>query len=538
MKNIFTQMTKRMGFLMTILFVLNSAQAQVRIDWQQCYGSFSHDYGHNIIQTSGGFLIFGSVHSDPNSGMYHCGSNISYRANWLFEIDNELNVIGQSCYELSPHVSFHKALSSKYYITGLLRNNQMIFNTDIRQIDAEGNTLWQKNLGTPLGALCSSSQALGLATNDGGVIAAANYETQGGDITHSWGECDCWLVKLDSMGNKLWDLTLGTEGDDYLYSLKKATVGGCYVGLYSSLAGAGNIVCNGGHGSVLCKVDAAGQLEWNFCFKGINIRDVLELEDGYLLAGDSAFAELGGNCHDGITSYDCCLLKCDLEGNVVWRRSYGGSCNEFVKKVFRNEDGGYTVFVNSKSSDGDLASAANLGVTGDEKGNIWVFRVDSTGNLLWERCIGSQLGLWEEVSDVIMHNDKEYTLVGLTTWFEGEASGDVSCTNNSLLPQSSTNIWLLHITDIYDYDEIIESPDERQVFSVIPNPALRQFFIVGKDVKQVALFNPMGQSVLKTNCDDNSNRVLINVQDVKPGIYFVRVSDSQGSQSTQKVILE
>ena len=104
---------KKLLFIIWMI-VYQISGAQVRIDWQQCYGSFSHDYGHNIIQTSGGFLIFGSVHSDPNSGMYHCGSNISYRANWLFEIDNELNVIVQSCYELSTHLSFNKSLSRKY----------------------------------------------------------------------------------------------------------------------------------------------------------------------------------------------------------------------------------------------------------------------------------------------------------------------------------------------------------------------------------------------------------------------------------------
>lgn len=117
------------------------------------------------------------------------------------------------------------------------------------------------------------------------------------------------------------------------------------------------------------------------------------------------------------------------------------------------------MFANSKSLDGDVASAANLGVTDDEKGNIWVFHVDSDGDLIWERCIGSALGLLENVRDVIEVGENEYVLLGESEWFEGVSSGDVNCSNNAILPNSGSNIWVMQLTDVFYHDFLEESSE-------------------------------------------------------------------------------
>ncbi|MBK8415951.1 MAG: hypothetical protein IPL22_16475 [Bacteroidetes bacterium] len=60
-------------------------------------------------------------------------------------------------------------------------------------------------------------------TTDGGYILGG-YSSSGigGDKTHaSWGAEDYWIVKIDSLGNKLWDKVFGGTNSDLLFHFSK-----------------------------------------------------------------------------------------------------------------------------------------------------------------------------------------------------------------------------------------------------------------------------------------------------------------------------
>jgi hypothetical protein len=261
------------------------------------------------------------------------------------------------------------------------------------------------------------------------------------------------------------------------------------------------------------------------------------MDDGYLLAGDQHYTvDPYGNCGDGVDTYDCFLLKCDLEGNVVWEKDYGGSCNDKIKKVFHtNIDNGFTVFANSKSTDGDVESFANLGVTSAEAGNIWIFHVDADGKLLWESCIGSQLGLLEEMADVTMVGNREYVIAGYNTWFDGVASGMVECSNNLLLPNSGSNIWVLKVTDNHDYDYVSETALDNKV-NIMPNPTTGQVTITGQDLKSAEVSNTLGQHVATATSD--GDRLTVDLSGLPVGLYFINVTDEEGRKCVRKVVKE
>ena len=264
---------------------------------------------------------------------------------------------------------------------------------------------------------------------------------------------------------------------------------------------------------------------------------IVEMDDGCLMAGDRRYTvEPNGNCGDGIYTYDCYLMKCDIEGNVIWDKEFGGSCNDKMVKVLHNSiDNGFTAFTNSKSMDGDVESFANLGVIGNDEGNIWMFHVDAEGHLLWEYCIGSQLGLWEEIRDVVAVGDGEYAIVGINTWFNGVSSGLVNCSNNLLLPNSGSNIWALHVTDIYDYDGIGE-PSIIDRINLTPNPTTGMVTITGENLRQAEVVNMLGQQVLSTQGEGNTLR--IDMATLPVGVYFVTVTDTEGRKCVRKVVRE
>jgi len=73
--------------------------------------------------------------------------------------------------------------------------------------------------------------------------------------------------------------------------------------------------------------------------------------------------------------------KLDSEGNLQWRRYFGGTSNDRSYDAIETQDGDFVVVGSSESQDVDISNP---------KGgyDIWVVKIDSNGNLLWERSLG------------------------------------------------------------------------------------------------------------------------------------------------------
>ncbi len=528
----------KMAALWIALSMPTLINAQVRIDWQQCYGSLGPDYGFSILPNNEGFSIYGQVEDGSPSGMYECDFYAPDRANWLVGIDDEQALDWQNCFTVGLYQKLYKASNGTYFITGLGLDNNYNYNLRVIQTDNYGNRLWTKYLGTDNGMYDCADDVFGLCTPDEGIIIVTTIDEASGDVSQHFGSKDCWVVKLDSEGNIIWQTTLGTEGNDIVTCIQEATDGGLLLWIDSDQTGNGNIGCGQPENKgVLVKTDASGQIQWNICFERTSVVSIVEMDDGYLLAGDQRYTvEPNGNCGDGIYTYDCYLLRCDLEGNVVWDKDFGGSCNDMMVKVLHNcSDNGFTAFTNSKSTDGDVESFANLGVIGNEEGNIWMFHVDGEGSLLWEYCIGSQLGLWEEIRDVVAVDEGVYAIVGTNTWFDGISSGLVNCSNNLLLPNSGSNIWALHVTDTYDYNTVTDASLNDKI-SLTPNPTTGLVTIAGENLRQAEVVNMLGQKILSVQGEGNELR--IDMGALPAGVYIVNVTDEEGWKCVRKVVKE
>ncbi len=74
---------------------------------------------------------------------------------------------------------------------------------------------------------------------------------------------------------------------------------------------------------------------------------------------------------------------------------------------------------------------------------------------------------------------------------------------------------------------------EETSYNVYPNPVKDVLTISGEDMKQVTVYNALGQMVKSINCNDNT--VQINVNDLQNGMYFVNVINNNGVMTTSKV---
>ena len=515
--------SKRAMSLLLLMMACAVAQAQISIDWQQCYGSNKADLGFSMAETPEGLLVLGWSDTYTAIGMCNCNNSIwNDEATWLFGLDDEHQITSQYCDEPGSSGEIHPSSDGRYYITEIA-NDFMRLELRITCVDAMGNVIWKKYVGpteyegyTFHGFFGSH----GIATADGGLVIMSGIQDFYVKDSTPYGGVDGWVIKLDSEGNVVWKTLLGTAGDDQPICITATSDGGVLLGLKASTSGGGNIGdVPSDKPNVLAKLDADGTLLWTRCYAGIVIQKVLALEDGYLLAGQK-----------NIRNMDCCLVRCDAEGNVVWMKTYGGSEVETTHAVFSTGDNGFTVFANSNSLDGDLASAAALGVTGDETCNVWVFHTDAEGTLLWERCIGSQLGLRESVSGVISLHEGEYVMVGTVSWFDGDSSGNISCSNNSVIPNSGLNVWVAHLTE--GTTETEEVPSHQT--SIVPNPTRGMVEVTGNGIRQAVAYNNLGQRVAIGQGD--SDRLTLDLSNQPTGVYFISVTLDNGDSYTDKIV--
>lgn len=457
---------KRIVFIFIMFFSSFFLNAQYVIDWQQCYGGGGGDKAYGIVETNDGFLVSGRS-TFGYSGMVECGFGNYLEGVWLIKINGKGDLEWNTCFEDDKVWIDRNAIDGSFFLFGNSPNPETgNWCLGIRRIDEDGNTIWNRHYDIskrsyydkPFGAI---------ATADGGVLAKVNVYN-GSVPSH-----DVWLIKLDSLGNMEWDLFVGAGRSD-AYDLYQTRDEGYLVFMRSFASDTSRdfTPCNPATNlldGMLMKVSKDGNIEWNKCYGGAGLECFytgIEIGDGYLMAGTSETVDGHGNL-----DLDTWLLRLNHDGDTVWSRLYGGSSYEEPKHIFQNDDGGFTVFANSLSLDGDVQSASHwvLPTGAHESGNWWIFRTDSDGNLLWERALGSRNSSREELFDVVKHNDKEYTVAGFAPNFSENEwpcyHGDIDCTNSSLIYSPSDAVyWVVHIRDVFDYNAVEENHTQKKQF--------------------------------------------------------------------------
>jgi len=132
----------------------------------------------------------------------------------------------------------------------------------------------------------------------------------------------------------------------------------------------------------------------------LGISAVQTSDRGYVVIGPTESFGAGG--------FDCHLIKTDPIGDTLWTRLYGGPHNDVGWSVQQTTDGGYIVAGGVDTSGSDV--------------DIWLIKIDSSGNTLWTRSYGGALADFAE--SVEQSDDGGYIIAGYTSSF-GVGSQDV-----------------------------------------------------------------------------------------------------------------
>lgn len=396
---------KKIILLLTFLVIykLQNGNAQApSIQWQSTLGT---GYDPTIRQTNdGGYITAG--YSDSNNGNH---GSTDY---WVVKLDIYGSIMWQKSFGGTDQdicTSIELTDDGGYIVAGRSYSNDINVSAHhgstglpdywIVKLDSLGNIIWQKSLGGTDSDNASSIQQ----TNDGGYIVAGFSSSNNGDLTGNHGDYDYWIVKLDNSGNILWQKSLGGTGSDEAYSIRK-TVDGGYVIAGATNSMDGNVSGNlGGWSGWIVKLDAFGNLLWQKTYPGYGddyvARSIKQtIDNGFIIAG--AISNGGRNYF---------IVKMDSLGNIIWQKSLGGTGDEAALSIQQTNDNGYIVAGYSISNNGD--------VTGNHGGfDYWIVKLDSSGNLSWESSLG---GPFHDIGNCVQQtNDGGYIISGAKNYSE------------------------------------------------------------------------------------------------------------------------
>ncbi len=526
--------------LFIITYPLKYTIAQnMDIAWQQCYGGSENDFARNIFNYQNGYYLIGKTYSnDGNVTNFHGLSDV-----WLIKTDSSGNMVWEKTYGGTKGEGGQTILTapdSSYYLVctsvssdGDISNDPYPTSSDfwIVKIDKDGEIIWDKILGG--NGIDETQNAI--LTTDYGMITIGQTTSNDGDISIFYGFWDIWIVKINSNGEKEWDFTIGGTGPELAEAIIQTSDEG-YLICGGTINPDGIIQCNNYHGSadvLLVKLDSLRNIEWVNCYGG-NYHDeafgLLELEDGYVFTGytDSNDGDVSG--FHGIPG--------DPLGSDIWVVKIDFSGNIIWQKCLGGSKGEHARNIFQTEDSGFMVIGQTKSNDGDVVGfhgvagynyDIWMVKLSNLGELEWQKCLGGD-GEEEIYHGIVKKNDYDYVIAGSSDY----PSGDVVCNLHGW-----DDYWIFEIND--STSGFIETQKRQKEILVYPNPANNYVvFELAPSIspnggKNIIFINDVFGQVVATLSIQN-HKLVWDTREVKPGVYFFRY-EMNGVWGTGKIVI-
>ncbi|WP_028978779.1 T9SS type A sorting domain-containing protein [Sporocytophaga myxococcoides] len=495
-----------------------------------------------------------------------------------------------------------QAIDGGYIIAGTTKSsdgditdgNNGEYDIFLLKVDNNGDQQWNKTFGG------SKNEELVdfILTPDNNYLIGSNTLSNNGDITDgNNGASDYWLLKIDALGNKIWNKTFGGSNDDRLVKVSPAANGG-YIVAGNSFSTNGDITDHKGEEDFwIVKTNNSGTKLWTKSLGGSDEEDLtnmITMPDGSSIFGGYTQSSNGDilNFH-GVQ--DCFVAKLDQSGNKIWAKAYGGSDVEFPYSksiLLPTANGGFTMAAISSSDDGDInlpnsfeglwifkASSqgiitssriyASAVVTGDilnipgggllvavatrENGgdvttpphgpiflfyDHWIFKTDQYGNIIWDGTYGSS---YEDYASTIQTTpDGGILITGTGGAFDGDIEG----------PAGFSGAWIYKLKDDANcgnlrtagHSSAYEASSTNDISNIAyPNPFSDKLTLkmdLEKDASVVIqIYNEQGVEIKKI-CGEyqkGNNEININTSELQRGIYLFKVAQNEKVSSLKVV---
>ena len=305
--------------------------------WKRIYGGIYNNQPHAVTQTAdGNFIAAGAT------AFYSVGKFVSY----LMRIDLNGDTAWTRQYntQTSGYTNAVCALADSSCISvGSAGGSCNVF-----KISKTGDTLWNKNL--------VAGEAWTIAkTGDGNFLLAGRTNILGTTVT------SLLLVKVSQVGELVWTKTYAHGAGCALVETSDQNF--LVVGI--------NYMPNGNVNSFIAKIKPDGDTLWTKTYGsqiGGSINAITTTSDGNVV--------LAGSISDipGDTLTDLLLIKIDINGNVIWEKTYGGA-------------GCDAAFSVQATADQNILVAGSSTSFGNGIKKIYLVKVKPNGDTLWTKTI-------------------------------------------------------------------------------------------------------------------------------------------------------
>jgi hypothetical protein len=298
------------------------------------------------------------------------------------------------------------------------------------------------------------------------------------------------LLKLDSLGNKLWQRTFSEATSAafcYGFSAQQTNDNGYIIAGYTYI----DYYTESRHKDVfIVKTDSLGNEQWRKYFGG-------EMDDiGSYVKQDALgnFFIAATTSSYGIgTESDMYLIKLDSNGDSLWTKTYGGEFEDLATGLWPTNDGGCI-----------LVGKSNSFTSGDF--NAYVVKTNSAGDSLWTKNYGGS-GI-EGLNSVQQTSDEGYVMAGFTNTI-GAGDFDMLLLKTDSLGISDFNTG------------VIEAQSSSLNYEVHPNPVSKQLVIRSDDkISSPFIIRNIHGEIVATYPTEMRT---LDVSFLKNGVYFLNL---------------
>jgi hypothetical protein len=349
-------------------------------------------------------------------------------------------------------------------------NSKGGFDIWVVKVNSEGQKEWDKTLG----GNSSEGQPTIASTDDGGFIIAAYSDSNisGDKSENGKGGTDFWVIRLNNLGQKIWDKTIGGNSNEYRPTITKTNDGGFVIAgySYSNISGDKSENSRGNSDYWVVKLNENGQKVWDKTYGGnlgeLQATIVTLPDNSYIVAGYSESNISGDKSENTKGGTDYWILKLNSSGQKLWDKTIGGNNEEYRPVIISTNDDNLLI-----------SGYSNSNISGDKTENsfgdydYWVIKLNNNGEKIWDKTFGGSL--YENSNSVINSQDNGYIIAGYSN---SNISGNKSENN-----KGGYDYWIIKVSSngLIEWDKTLGGGNNERIPSIATS-ATDTFVIAGE----------------------------------------------------------